>query len=516
MKTNRWLQSTRFLGFLLIICLLGRFSNCAPQQKLTPAQLEGLQKWPKEAALFFQKGDYYSLQEAYQRWKKLLALNYHQPPVPQRYLETIFLLTLREKELAIPQAKFLAEAERFLAKNPRLKKYASLLPLIKKSPLKLEGFIDEFHWMRVEPQLKLQLKELALTSSWWAYLYLHLFFPWPEDNEMYSRISTTFSQSPLVKYKLLLTGPKKMALFLKFFQENPNFQEMHYFLGKEYLNAGQLAQAEKHLQQARSSFPDSLNILILLSKINFRLEEFEACLELNEVALKLKPEFRDALLGKVMCLTFLGRHEEAISTAQQLLDLGFYYLGEAHYWRARNFHELKNLTQAWQEITEAKNYLIGWNEVHALAGEIALDQNNLSEAEKNFKEALRIKDSDCQSAFSLGKIYSRQQNWLDSADYYRQAAFCFGQQKKNLIQEINEIKASNLSLTRIKRFITKKKLQVARLRQIEATAYFNAAASYFNSKRYQAARQMAEKALSHPQFQEKAAELIKKINEVIK
>lgn len=516
MRNNILSHLGRLLCLGLSAGLLSWLPSCAPGPKLTPAQQEGLRKWPKEAALFFQKGDYYSLREAYQRWKKLLALNYTQPPVPQRYVETIFLLTLREKELAIPQSNYLVEAERFLAKNPRLKKYIPLLALIKKISLSLEGYIDEFHWVRVDPKLKLQIKELAMTGSWWAYLYLHLFRPWPEDKEMHNRISNTFSRSPLVKYKLLITGPKKIALFVKFFEENPHFQEMHYFLGKEHLSTGRLAQAEKHLQQARAAFPESLNILILLSKINFRLEEFETCLELNEAALKLKPEFRDALLGKAMCLTYLGRHEEAIVAAQQLLDLGFYYQGEAHYWMARNFHELKKLTEAWQHIEEAKRYLIGWNEVHALAGEIALDQNNLEKAEKNFKEALQIKASDCHSAFSLGQVYSLQQNWLDSADYYRQAALCFGQQKKALLQEIDEIKASDLAPNRIKRFITKKKLQLARLRQIEATAYFNAAASYFNSNRYQAARQMAEKALAHPQFQEKAAELLQKIKEIIK
>jgi len=113
------------------------------------------------------------------------------------------------------------------------------------------------------------------------------------------------------------------------------------------------------------------------------LEEFQECLALSNQAINLKPDFRDALLGKVMCLTYLARHEEAIATAWQLLKLGYYYLGETNYWLAWNFHALNQLDDAWQHIEQAKKYLIGWNEVYSLAGKIALDQNNLSEAGKS-------------------------------------------------------------------------------------------------------------------------------------
>jgi|Deesub1362B_J571_1020462.scaffolds.fasta_scaffold00006_194 tetratricopeptide (TPR) repeat protein len=500
-------------GFLILILLFGWFTACAPGRKLTPDELEGIKKWPKEAAVFFYQGDYFSLQQAYTRWKKLLSLGYQQPPVPQRFVETIFLLTLREKELAIPHHNFLPEAETFLTRNPSLKKYASLLQLIKKLPLRLQGYTDEIRWVSVDPKTKSQLAEKALTSSWWAYLYLHLFPFSREHKELHTRIAKTFARSPLIQYKLIISSPLKTNELTKFLEENPSFKEILYFLGEQYLNESKLALAEKQLQQARAIFPDSLNILILLSKINFRLEEFDECLKLNELAIALKSDFRDALLGKVMCLTYLDRSEEAIATAQKLLDLGFYYLGEAHYWMARNYHELKKLAEAWQHIEDAKRYLIGWNEIHALAGTIALDQNNLEEAEKNFKEALRLKETDCHSAFSLAKVYSFWQNWSASADYYQRAAFCFGQNQKVTLREINEIQSSNLDEARKERFIRKKKLRLARLRQLEATAYFNAAAGYFNSNHYQEALQMADKALSHPQLQEKAAELIKKIKE---
>ena len=78
-----------------------------------------------------------------------------------------------------------------------------------------------------------------------------------------------------------------------------------------------------------------------MASIYFAFEELEKSLEFYEKTLAMAPAHRDALLGKAMCLSYLGRHQEAILVCNKILTLGKYYLGESHYWLAWNLNELE-------------------------------------------------------------------------------------------------------------------------------------------------------------------------------
>ncbi|OQX53166.1 MAG: hypothetical protein B5M54_07480 [Candidatus Aminicenantes bacterium 4484_214] len=512
--------STRLALFLVTTLFTLLFSlllaSCISQAKLSPAQIRQLNQVYQEASRLFYQGDYFSLQEAHTRFQSLLEQGYRSSSVQARLLETSALLTLREKELAIPHHKFLAQAKYFLAQFPTSPEWASLFQTIETLPLELKGFANDMPGRKINPKISQLVETKALTSSFWAYLYLH-FFPYPqEEKNLKSQIEKTFGDSLLIKYKLTSSSSKSSEEIAQFLQAHSSFKEIYFFLGSQLLKQGRLSAAEKWLKLAHEIFPDSLNIIITLSQLHFRLEEFQECLALSNQAINLKPDFRDALLGKVMCLSYLARHEEAIATAWQLLELGYYYLGETNYWLAWNFHALNQLDDAWQHIEQAKKYLIGWNEVYSLAGKIALDQNNLSEAEKNFKEALKLNPADCPSAFSLGKVYSQGENWKISAIYYQQAGECYEHQKKALKQEINEIQSSDLDGSRKIRLIQKKKSQLARLHLAQGTSFYNSAAGYFNAGLLQEALKMADSASHYAQLKGKSNKLIMRIKEEIK
>ena len=66
------------------------------------------------------------------------------------------------------------------------------------------------------------------------------------------------------------------------------------------------------------------------------LEEFDEAVEFFDRTLAVVPAFPDALLGKVRALTYLGRHEDALVTVDQLLALERWLVGDARYWRALN------------------------------------------------------------------------------------------------------------------------------------------------------------------------------------
>ena len=62
-------------------------------------------------------------------------------------------------------------------------------------------------------------------------------------------------------------------------------------------------------------------------------EDFDRALTMYDATLKLEPRAVDALLGRARALTYLGRHEDAITTVDELLAERW-YLGDARYWRA--------------------------------------------------------------------------------------------------------------------------------------------------------------------------------------
>src|SRR5207247_10212173 len=58
--------------------------------------------------------------------------------------------------------------------------------------------------------------------------------------------------------------------------------------------------------------------------------------EAYDAALALVPTHRDALLGRVVTLSHLSRHDDAIAAATRIIELGSWFTGEAYYWRAWN------------------------------------------------------------------------------------------------------------------------------------------------------------------------------------
>jgi hypothetical protein len=70
-----------------------------------------------------------------------------------------------------------------------------------------------------------------------------------------------------------------------------------------------------------------------------------------------------------------------------------------------------------------------------------------------------------------------------------------------------------MSAARKEKHIRKKKTQLLQTSRTKATAYYNAAAGFYNAKMQDKALSMAEKAAEHPVTREKARELITAIKQ---
>ena len=162
----------------------------------------------------------------------------------------------------------------------------------------------------------------------------------------------------MIRYNLALLPKGSSAVLERLIQDDSQFYEAFFFLGQKALKKRLLVTAEKNFLKAYEHIPESSSLVISLASIYFAFEELDKSLKFYEKMLAVAPAHRDALLGKAMCLSYLGRHKEAINICNNMLSLGKYYLGESHYWLAWNQNELGEWENAWENIESAKKYMI--------------------------------------------------------------------------------------------------------------------------------------------------------------
>lgn len=367
-----------------------------------------------------------------------------------------------------------------------------------------------------------ELEEKSKTEVFYAYLHIarncHFTYITRENKVIGETADLTylreiFPHSPLIKYKLSFCPQEDVEGLRKLLQTEPRFYEIHYFLGEQALNQGLLVTAEKNFLECFEHIPESLPTVISLASISFAFEDFEKSLDFYDKAISMVPEFREALLGKAICLSYMERHEEAIEVCNEILRLGGYYLGDTCYWLAWNQNELERLDEAWESVEKSKTYFVGYSQVFALAGVIAYKKGEKEVAETNFKESLKLDPNNCEAAFYLGKIFGDRQEWARSGEYYERAALCHYGKELALERKIAEIEGSDFSEERKQKMIAKKKVQLKNTILTKATFFYNAAAGYFNAEMDDQALKLAEQATSHITLKQKAEELILKIKE---
>ncbi len=529
-KIDRALKSVCII-FLLIISF-----NCAPKKKvaLTPLQLEEFQYRAEAADRLYTAGSYTCLKESCQIYTDLLSIPHNQKSIKEKLIKALILLIIRQRELGIHDSTSIDEASVLIQDNPFLSGFSTYLELADSIPVRTKGMrgdiIDDSRRAdsrreRLEENIEKwrhELEEKSKTEEFYAYLYIARnchFSYYIKENKVIREtadlayLQRIFPRSPLVRFKLSFCPKEDIVSLRKLLQIEPRFYEIHYFLGEQALKRGMLVTAENHFLECFEHIPESLPNVIFLASVYFAFEELEKSLDFYDKALSMAPEFREALLGKAICLSYLERHEEATEVCNEILRLGGFYLGDTYYWLSWNQNELEKLAEAWESIEKSKPYLIGYSQVFSLAGVIAYKKGEKDVAEKNFQEALKLDLNNCEAAFYLGKIYADRQEWARSGEYYERAAFCHYGKELALERKIAEIDGADLSEERKQKMIAKKKVQLKKTVLTKTTFFYNAAAGYFNAGKDEQALKLAEQASSHAALKQKAEELILKIKE---
>jgi tetratricopeptide (TPR) repeat protein len=526
-------MSNRGMSAVVVLALLGMVS-CAPAKKVPSAAPVPATDWAarlQEADSLYAKASYQALGRALLVLQNVLAVPEWRGAAAERYVKTALALELREKELGMPGGRARGLLSSLASNEPSVAAYGPYIELFSYLPSKIKGiagdnlpagrtFNEYFDWINahlpaLDQDLRVRAESDELTASLRAALRETFSFKFA-DKLPAGYCSALHPESRLAEFQDAISPRPDRDRLNALLDRDPEFVEVHYYLGNLALADGRLVTAEQHYLEVYDRIPESPSVLISLANIAFQMEELESCLEYNEKALALVPAYRDALLGKGMCLGYLGRFQEALGALQRMLELGTYYQGEAHYWTAWNLNELERLDEARRSIDSAKTLLFGQSDVTTLSGLIAYKQGRLDDAERDLRASLSSDPSDADAAYYLGKLYADRKDWRNSGVYFMGAADSFWKKELGLEKKIREIEESTLTPERKERLLIKKKRQMIAVQATKATCQYNGAAGFFNAGSPELALGLAELSAGHPAFSERAAALVRLIKAKIR
>jgi tetratricopeptide (TPR) repeat protein len=473
-------------------------------------------------------GCYRCLEEALSTLERITDAPNAPPEARRDAFSTALLLVVRSRELGLPDGAVLERAHRLSqdvsVASPGLLPgtYFDALRLVSGE---LTGFSPEERERRGQQRRSLWTTDgtvpparTALTAAVQTDLaaqYLALAIDC-EDTQARKTLDTgpilIRYPMPLMRFRSALCArttdqlSKEMASLR---EGDPRWVDTLFFEGAGEMSrypAPDVGRAAELFALAHGAFPDSPAITMALATARNALSEYDAALALFDRVLAEHPTHRDALLGRVLSLSYLNRHQDAIRTATQLVDLGMYHQGDAYYWRAWNRYRVHLLPAAWDDVTQATKLMVNTS-VYTLAGFIAYAQQRLDVAIDRLTEAYRLDATNCEAVWTEALVHVDQEAWTPAGTRFAIAVKCFAgaaeQARRDMAVANSADWAESLKARRLA--TAQKQLDTAEHRGAQAA--FNAAGSYARLGQKAEAIAFVERAAQHALLKEKAAAL---------
>jgi tetratricopeptide (TPR) repeat protein len=321
-------------------------------------------------------------------------------------------------------------------------------------------------------------------------------------------IVARFQHAPLIRFRLAMCGMG--ADYLSPLREaDPRWTDTLFTEGRRHMASRPFAdvlKAAERFSEARDAFPDSFAIVLALAHAQGALGEYEPSLASYDSVLAKEPMHRDALLGRVMDLSYLNRHQDGVASATQLIELGTWHIGDAYYWRAWNRYQLKELDAAWDDVERSTKLLVNTS-VYTLAGFIAYARQELQLAIDRFERAYAMDKTNCEAVWTASLVHVDLKAWGPAASKFSTAMSCFVTSAAHARDEIARIQAANVDEgVKAKRVAAEQK-RVETGEHRAAQAAFNAAQSYALIGEKTLALTHVDMASDHPLMREKATTL---------
>jgi tetratricopeptide (TPR) repeat protein len=353
--------------------------------------------------------------------------------------EATALLALRAIELGMPTDAWMTKIRALAADDAERARYVEMVMAV--PPDQLRGLRDD---LLVDRKVRNRIQErLSSLVSWYDDLqtgahsgifrrYLELTLACSVDlrQERFDRIvalASQLSDLPLLKYRLGICDDRYRPQLVEVQERVPEFVDADYALGRYALRdpgAPDADAAMRRFRSASAAFPLSTSIPTVIGNLYQTWEDWPNALAVYDQSLALLPSHPDALIGRVVSLSQLERHQEAIAAATQLIDEGRWHLGQAFYWRAWNYFSTGNNQAARADADRTRTLMVN-PAVFVLSGLIEWRFLRREPAETEFQEALKMDFGQCEAALYLGGVRVELRRVPEAIAALNQARQCY-------------------------------------------------------------------------------------------
>ena len=409
----------------LIVAALVIAAGCAARR---PASVQAETAPPRvdDLTALIEQGCYRCLERAYEQA--------HARGAQEQAFQSAVLLVLRSKELGLPFEEWRSKARAAAPDGDAAALSLTIADAIPPDRLSEERYAQFDLGLRNNARGSVTSWREALHSGSSSELlrsYLDLalvcsFGRVNESAESYTGELDPVAGVPLYQYSVGICDAAKAPRLQAMRDAHPEFVDADYALGRYLLedpSSGDQEGGLRRLQAAAAAFPRSPAIAVRIGNTYRGWEEWPAALEAYDAALSVSPKHPDALVGRTVALSQLGRAQDAITTATTVIDGGQWMVGEAYYWRAWNQLRLGNLPLAREDADRALTQMANAR-VFVLSGVIEWRMRRLENAERDFQRAVTIDFGECEGAFDLGIVRDELRQVPQSLAAFRQAGQC--------------------------------------------------------------------------------------------
>ena len=469
-------------------------------------------------------GCYRCLEEAFFTFERLVSAPNPPPAAARAAWTTAVLLIVRSKELGLPADAWAQHAEKLSARLSPLP--GELPPRVYLDAVMLiggeaSGFSPDERESRGRERRALlgntgqtPASREALAAALPADRLAHYVALAIDCEDAARRKTMDFAalrqaaSSPLLQFRLALcTGDIDRMTALR--EADPRWIDTAFFEGRREMTRypePDVSRATELYALAHDAFPASTAITLALAHARNALSEYDSALELFDGVLETYPRHHDAWLGRVLSLSYLERHNDAIRSATRLLELGMFHQGDAYYWRAWNRYRVHQLPAAEADVTDAMKLMVNTS-VYTLAGFIAYAQQQLDTAIERLERAYRLDQTNCEAVWTEALIHVDKQDWTPASARFSTGTACFAEAGEQARRDIAVAEASTwAAAVKVRRLAAaQKRLDTSEHRRAQSA--YNAAGTYARLGRKIEALAYLDIAATHPLLKDKAAGL---------
>jgi tetratricopeptide (TPR) repeat protein len=342
---------------------------------------------------------------------------------------------LRSKELGLPTEPWLARARSRAAADVSLVPYLTIVEAIPPHPMSDDR--DALFDVRARTQARTSLtawREMLRSGETSDVFRMYLdvalicgFGTLEESDQSFTGPLDEDARAPIYLYRVGICDNAHESRLMALRSSDPEFVDADFALGRyaleDPINPDQ-EHALARLASAAAAFPRSPAIAVTKGNVYRRWEEWADALTSYDAAIAVSPNHPEALIGRAISLSHLGRSQEAIATATRLIDAGQWYLGEAYYWRGWNQLRLEEHERARADAARAKT-LMSNAAVLVLSGVIEWRLRRLDTAEQEFQSAIAIDFGECEAALDLGVVRDERRKPAEALAAFQQAKQCY-------------------------------------------------------------------------------------------